>query len=244
MKLLFLITVMGLLAPVGSMAQSFAGCTAQDATPLSTQLPVAPSTGNPQMDYSINKGAELMGKFFGVKAAVIIYEDSVTDKPNVCVSKATELGGSSDGTIAIGSNYIQNMYSYSGNFNIIPIVLAHEFGHILDFKLKATPANGMYTELYADFMSGCFIAYRYKQKWADVNSNLRWVVRIGDYAAVSDPAHHGTPMQRTAAFKAGYDWYKEQLAAGCGAVGIDANVAARKYLNLSDFEEANKLAGN
>ncbi|NCD67937.1 neutral zinc metallopeptidase [Mucilaginibacter agri] len=243
MKSLFFIIVISLLASVESLAQNFMGCTSQDAIALGRVLPVVESTRNPQMDYCIKKNAESVGKFLGVNVGVIMFEDSVYDKPNICVSRIDELSGT-DGTVAIGCNYLQNMYSYSGNFNIIPIVLAHEIAHILDITLKATPPSGMYSELYADFLSGCFMAYRSKQTFADVSNNLRWVVRIGDYTAVGDPARHGTPMQRTAAFKAGFDWYKEQLAVGCVVVGIDASAAARKYLNLPDFDDADKIAGN
>ncbi len=240
MKLIYLTLSMGLLCTIDSKAQHFSGCANQETAPISKQVHVVKSSGNPQMDRWLDREADVLRGFFGVNPSLVMYNDSLIDHPNSCVSVVPESGDCPDGTVAIGYNYLQNMYNYSGNFSMIPIVVAHQFAHIADFTLKATPAVPIYKELYADFMAGCFIAYSSNQTWTDISHNERWVVRIGDYAAINDPAYHGAPLQRMAAFKSGYDWVKSQAQAGTKVAVKDASDAARQYLNLPE----EKMAAN
>jgi len=232
MKLILLTLAVGLLCTIRSEAQHFSGCANQETAPISKQVRLTEGTGNPQMDRWLNREGNVLRNFFGINPGLVMYDDSLLDRPNACVSAIPESSDCPDGTVALGYNYLQNMYNYSGNFSMIPIVAAHQFAHIIDFTLKVTPATPIYKELYADYMAGCFIAYSSNQTWTDVGHNLRWIVRIGDYAAINDPASHGTPMQRMAAFKAGYDWYKSQAIAGTKVVVKYASDAARGYLNL------------
>jgi hypothetical protein len=232
MKLIFLTLAMGLLCTIRSEAQHFSGCANQETAPISKQVHLTKGTGNPQMDHWLDREGKILRGFFGINPGLVMYNDSLIDRPNACVSAIPESNDCPDGTVALGYNYLQNMYNYSGNFTMIPIVAAHQFAHIIDFTLKVTPATPIYKELYADYMAGCFIAYSSNQTWTDVSHNVRWVVRIGDYAAINDPDCHGTPMQRMAAFKAGYDWYKSQAQTVAKVGSKEASNAAREYLNL------------
>lgn len=234
MKLILLTLAMGGLYTADSKAQYFSGCINREKIPISKQLRLTKGTGNPQMDRWMGWEAQVMSGFFGVSPGLVMYDDSLIDRPNACVSVIPESADCPDGTIALGYNYLQNMYNYSGNFRVIPIVVAHQFAHIVDFTLKVTPDAPIYKELYADYMAGCFMAYNLNQPWADISRNLRWVVRIGDCAAINNPASYGSPMQRMATFKAGYDWYKNQIQAGTKVVIKDASDSARKYLNLPE----------
>jgi len=233
MKFIFLSLAIGLLCTIDSKAQ-FSGCANLETGPINRQVTIVKSTGNPQMDRWLDWEGSVLRSFFGVNAGLIMYDDSLVNRPNTFFSTAPESGDHYGGTVAIGINYLQNMYNYSGSFSMTPIVASHQFAHILDLTLKVTPPIHIYKELYADYMAGCFMAYSSKQTWADISHNLRWIVRVGDYTAINDPAYHGTPMQRMAAFKSGYDWFKSQALAGKKVVALDASNAAKQYLNVSD----------
>ncbi|OKS85312.1 hypothetical protein RG47T_0756 [Mucilaginibacter polytrichastri] len=225
---------MGILCIMHTKAQHSGGCISQETSPISKQIHVAKGTGNPQMDRWLDREATILRGFFGVNPGLLLYNDSLVNNPGGYASSVSESATYPDGTIALGYNYLQNMYNYSGNFTMIPVVAAHEFAHIVDCTLKVTPAIPIYKELYADYMAGSFIAYSTNQSWIDISRNFRWIVRIGDYAAINDPDCHGTSLQRMAAFKSGYDWFKSQAQAGNKVLGKDASGAARGYLNLPE----------
>ena len=99
-------------------------------------------------------------------------------------------------------------------------LLAHEFGHMFQFKMvddqpeklgNDTPVN----ELQADVLAGYWAAIRIQEQreeqgqsreWENANKDyyLKAAGSLGDYAFFS-PSHHGTPQQRYAAVKKGYN---------------------------------------
>ena len=89
-------------------------------------------------------------------------------------------------------------------------VLAHEFGHHIQFKIgvfitEFTPEETRRTELMADAYSAYYMSHAQgaAMQWKRVRQFLEVFFNIGDCAFTS-PGHHGTPLQRLAAADFGY----------------------------------------
>ena len=113
-----------------------------------------------------------------------------------------------DGTVAFGVSLIRSEIRASGglqNTLSIPAIMAHEFGHLLQFKF-GTMATGAQSELQADFLAGWYLGNRAKGVQLTptaLGSVLRSFYEKGDYA-FNSPLHHGKPEERSNAVKAGY----------------------------------------
>lgn len=118
--------------------------------------------------------------------------------------------GKEDGTIALGLALIQaEIRSNGGRENAlsIPAIIAHEFGHLLQFKF-GTMATGALAEIQADFLAGWYLGRRVKGEKltsAALGSVMRSFYEKGDYA-FNQPTHHGTPEERSRAIQRGYSY--------------------------------------
>lgn len=90
-------------------------------------------------------------------------------------------------------------------------ILSHEYAHEVQFFnygdwYPAGPENTRYTELEADFFAAYFMTHKRgaTYNWKRVEEFFKLYFRIGDCSFTSD-GHHGTPLQRMAAARAGYE---------------------------------------
>ena len=172
-------------------AQCFLNETPSWGTPLST-------TGSPKLDQILVNEAVLMQSEFGVKAYLSAYNDQ--DGPN-----AFAIDGNAY-FIIMGKTLMLDEYVNINNANSIIAIMAHEFGHLLQYKnnLKANDGwFGKWPELQADFMSGWYMG---KKKYLPNSEfekviNSFWVKGDDNYFS---PSHHGTREERAIAFKNGY----------------------------------------
>jgi len=99
----------------------------------------------------------------------------------------------------------------AGDFSVAYIV-AHEYGHEVQDELGLFEKYGnqlptMAFELQADCYSGTWAQSAYKENRledGDVQEALDSALAVGDFDA-DQPGHHGTPEQREAAWKTGFD---------------------------------------
>ena len=95
-------------------------------------------------------------------------------------------------------------------------ILSHEWAHQVQFlnfddwypngAAEDPAAATRYTELEADFLSSYFMTHKRgaTYNWKRVEQFFNLFFQIGD-CSFSNPGHHGTPAQRMAAARAGYD---------------------------------------
>lgn len=96
-------------------------------------------------------------------------------------------------------------------------ILAHEWGHQIQFlnfgtwayplpAFAGTPESTRMTELEADFITGYYLTHKRgaTYNWKRVEDFLTAFFNIGD-CGFESPGHHGTPLERLAAARAGYD---------------------------------------
>ncbi|PYF74376.1 hypothetical protein [Pedobacter nutrimenti] len=225
----YLTILLVLLTTIPCHAQLFTGCASNGSNTPGQQFSLSVTTGNFQLDQWIGREGDIIRAFFEVNASLFMYDDS--GSPNARAFRQAETNLRPDGTVILGRAYVVQMYQFAGNMTVVPVTLAHEFGHIVDYKYRVNRFPGMKAELFADFMAGAYLFYRSYQTETDVIANLKWFMKIGDYAAINDPAHHGTPQQRLAAALAGYYWLKSNSYPGVNV--INAIAGTKNYLNLN-----------
>lgn len=139
---------------------------------------------------------------------------------------ATDGFASSNGTIVIGDGIVQWMAETGVDRDVVWTgILAHEWAHEIQFSnyeqwypngAAEDPAEDTrYTELEADFLAAYYMTHKrgatYNQKRAEQFFNLFF--QIGD-CGFSSPGHHGTPAQRMAAARLGFDLAAEAQKQG------------------------------
>jgi hypothetical protein len=180
---------------------------------------------NPSLDSYVSRDVRVLRTFFNVQPSFFYYVD---DSPNAFAVHSAQLSSYPSGTVCFGRNLFNREWAKSGNLTTIPVIIAHEFGHIVDFNYHAIPTDAvtMKKELFADFMAGVFLKYRSSLTLTDINGTLRSFFSIGDYD-FNSPDHHGTPSQRLAAITAGFNWFGNQSS----NVGVTDMVrAGRSYI--------------
>lgn len=110
------------------------------------------------------------------------------------------------GTVALGTELLEKemFQSKSGQGFNIPAILAHEFGHLVQFQMGNNMPSTKLKELQADALSGWYMARRKYFVPTDLVEALDGFFRMGD-TNFRSPGHHGTPNERRAAIKWGMD---------------------------------------
>jgi hypothetical protein len=172
---------------------------------------------------------ELLKKTFGVRPGFTYYED----EENALATRYPYFGEKGpDGTVMLGINLVRTCKSQKLTFQIAPpsqipdfgfieaVIVAHEFGHILQFKNGLPDENGPWQmEPHADFMAGWFFAQmstkpEFQYAWTQIIA--LWYPGVDTYIAAStlfnlgdtdftDSDHHGTPEFRARMFRVGYE---------------------------------------
>jgi predicted metalloprotease len=115
-----------------------------------------------------------------------------------------------DGTVYLGTNFM-NSLSWSGQF----VVIAHEYGHILQYKHGMTPSGPWQMEPHADFLAGYCCGKQsstMRKLGIDQLAKLNFtsdaeaaeMFKQGD-SEFNDPGHHGQPEFRAAMVRAGFE---------------------------------------
>lgn len=107
---------------------------------------------------------------------------------------------------------IMDAFAAIGYADVAPqAILAHEFGHHIQFDLNlfgnaSGPEATRRTELMADAYAAYYLSHARgaSMQWKRVQLFLNVFFNIGDCSFTSD-GHHGTPTQRMAAARWGYD---------------------------------------
>jgi len=128
----------------------------------------------------------------------------------------TTSGGPIPDKIIVGDGVLEG-YAALGYGDVAPAAIyAHEFGHHIQFENGyysdpyATAGSGAertrYTELMADAMGGYFLTHKRggTLNRKRVEEFLRIYFQVGD-CAFANSAHHGTPNQRMAAARLGFE---------------------------------------
>jgi hypothetical protein len=180
-------------------------------------------------------------KHFGVEPAFSFYDDGKL--PNALATTECASAGCPHGTVMLGIELLKKEIrkrplSYS---NHAFAILAHEFGHILQYKLRLRPDGPWQMEPHADFMAGWMVARGLATPPGDprltiiqpleLEEALASLYALGD-RDIDTCKHHGQPDFRAAMVRAGYDAHR-----------LDANAAFIKGAELCGLADAIKRSG-
>lgn len=176
------------------------------------QLMLSNETGIPLLDAGITNELQYLKNFFTVRPGFFMLHEG--EHGNAFATSET-LGGHAfpHGTVVFGLTLIQEEYKAAGPMgrfdHAMAAIMAHEWGHILQFrKLKSQPP-GKAMELQADALAGWYMGVRSVQLSAygsmvDIQTAMKSMFNKGDYA-FNDPKHHGTPHERLKMFQMGLE---------------------------------------
>lgn len=157
------------------------------------------TTGSKKLDELINQEVKTMNLVFNVNYYWMIYEGTNASANNL--SK-----------ILIGKSLMLDQFVKTDGFKSIIAILAHEFGHALQYKYNMDVYGGWggkWCELHADYLAGWYMGMKQyfsaeKLSNNELNKVFRSFFDLGDYQ-YNDPGHHGTKEERFTAFIGGYN---------------------------------------
>lgn len=161
------------------------------------------SSGNQQFDAINQREYQLLVNIFNVHPNFFYLLDQ--GAPNAYATPEISNPNFPDGTVMLGFSLVQNecLNSPSGTCSSVPIILAHEFGHIIDFKYH-TGLTGKYKELFADYIAGSYLYHRASTIGSiNIQEVANSFFNKGSYD-FNNPNFHGTPQQRFSCLNAGY----------------------------------------
>ena len=137
-----------------------------------------------------------------------------------------------DGTVLFGRDLLFEILSTTESPDaVFSGICAHEFAHILQFKLNLSLDAGQQTvkrsELHADFLAGYFAGFHKREK-PDFPAAVIAVEHqsLGDYY-FNNPNHHGTPDERAAAIVHGFEVAYRDRAAVTQAIAIGVDYVSK-----------------
>ena len=183
----------------------FAGCYAPNATTGNVDCGLASTFGDPNSDAAVQAEAANQYQFWtGIPANVHPWNDC--SGPN-----AVSLPS---GDILYGVNLFQQLVAtYGGDGAPISGVLAHEWGHQVQFDngwSASSEPTSRPIELEADAFSGFYMALGESYSWTSIDDYFSAIASEGDYN-FTDPSHHGTPQERLAAAQLGFETAIESI---------------------------------
>ncbi len=191
-------------APAQSQQQSITqGCSLSIDVINSGQMQIYSSTGDQFMDNAFIQEINVLKTMTGLNPSFWILDDS--GGPNAFANPVPTTPYLPDGRVLFGFNLMRQEWQASGGVNFsIPTILAHECGHIAQFKYGYRLPT-MQLELQADYLAGWYMANRNNVIWDQqaLADSCRSLFSHGDYD-FNNPNHHGTPQQRVNAFLTGY----------------------------------------
>ena len=162
------------------------------------------SSGNAWFDGAFRAEARFQGDWFEDSASVSLFDDCTA--PNAYSSDANY--------IVFGVRFADRMASTFDRELTLWQVMAHEFGHQLEFtyRYQDRVGFGQQFELMADAFSGFYVAYEHVDRLSqNIPGFVDGIWQSGDF---NDPSHHGTPSQRARSFIVGMRVAIEELEGG------------------------------
>jgi len=180
----------------------------QNARGFTGDEPMIPNSGNKDFDRALAHTLARISDCLNVTPSFAYFDDY--DGPNAFASAKKRVAGT-DGTVLFGKRLLNKLMASSEAPDArVAGVCAHEFGHILQYKLgldkdlKEGQPTVKRVELNADFFAGYFAGIR---KWESPTFNAA-VIALTQFNSgdnmLNHPAHHGTPEERGKAIVKGY----------------------------------------
>jgi hypothetical protein len=209
----------------GTSQTRTAGCSGlSSASAGAPMCGIAASMGSVLADQAMNVEVNLQRSFWGGIPVNVVYalNDCGPEYRNALADPSTR-------NIYFGVNLFNVLVQQHGNVLPVSGVLAHEWGHQVQFSFgwQTNPVRAM--ELEADAFSGYFMAIAKGWAWGYMYSYFQAVFDTGDYN-FNDPGHHGTPNERYAAARLGFDTAVQAISMSRGLTYFDLHSIFRSSI--------------
>jgi len=183
-------------------------------------------SGNKDFDYAAAHTLSKLADLFGILPGFAFFNKGHSGNAFACPSIILHQTHP-DGAVLFGRDLLFDVMSYDeGPDTAFSTICAHEFAHILQFKLgligrlnRGQPTVKR-SELHADFLAGFFAGMRKLEKPSfKAAVYAETLHKLGDYAFES-PEHHGTPEERADAIVHGFKTAYEGKHNIADAIGI------------------------
>lgn len=194
------------------------------------------SSGEQGIDIFCRSQVDSLNTVFGVRATFGFYDDAGI--PNALALSEQYDKVNPDGTVLMGISLAKTILStLAGTNNLLVLngVMAHEWGHILQYQIGYTDDWLVRYELSADYMVGWYF-----NRAQSANKNLRSEIltlfsrfsKLGD-TEFTNPNHHGTPTQRSKILVegAGYTWRDQKIGKNAYTYNHIASTAKEAFEN-------------
>ena len=161
-------------------------------------------SGNSSLDLIVYQELDFLSSKFGIRPKFYFLKEF--GGANSWASPYSSDFNFPNGTVMLGLGHIAQICSesFSGTCSAVPVVMAHEFGHIIQYIYNPQLSKGKKAELFADYIAGVYLYYRITEfRSLELIEAANFTFKSGDNN-FNSPAHHGTSYQRLAALKEGY----------------------------------------
>ncbi|MFO1123884.1 MAG: metalloprotease [Methylocystis sp.] len=196
--------------------------------------PIVSRSGNKDFDYAAAQTLSRLSDVFDVLPAFAFFKKGPS-RNAFAIKDPIISSVHPDGAVLFGRDLFFEIMSYDeGPDTAFSAICAHEFGHILQYKLDLMDRlnRGQTTvkrsELHADFLAGYFAGLRKLEK-GKFKAAVYAVTqhKFGD-TNYNDPNHHGTPEERAQAIIRGFKTAYEGRHSVSEAVQIGVNYVLRR----------------
>ncbi len=183
------------------------------------QEPLIGSSGNRDFDRALAQTLAKCADLFDVLPGFAFFDDR--DGLNAYATNRVRMQRA-DGTVLMGQRMLARLLRQpEAPDACVAAVCAHEFGHILQYKLgmadrlrKGQPTVKR-VELQADFLSGYFAGTRKRERQAFPAAVFAMTQFTFGDNMVNSPSHHGTADERAAAVVKGFEAaYRQKQSLG------------------------------
>lgn len=156
------------------------------------------SSGNEFIDRFCANETKLLNEKFSVHPSLLFFNDG--DRPNAYAAQRVTDSNTPSGTVLIGKTLVSTILAQRSQGDLIELaaVMAHEWGHILQFIEAFNPEWPVYYELHADSAAGWYLANTRRRQFLESNKTRigRYFNSLGDEADFNKFDFHGTSKQR------------------------------------------------
>lgn len=183
------------------------------AKKLTDKYTLYSTSSNPQIDMQTVNELRFLNQCFAAVPNFFFYDDN--DGKNSKASDEVTRPDCPDGTIIFGKRLFNSQYLKNNGTTAIPIMIAHEYAHIADFKYGALQhVSNKKKELFADYLAGIYMSLRIRfMGFVDINAAHETFEELGD-TDFGDVDKHGSSEERVDALMAGYNKAEEYIING------------------------------
>lgn len=189
-------------------ASTILGANAETRRYVTGKEPMISKSGDKDFDLALARTLARISDCLNVTPGFAYYDDY--DGPNAFAIPESRLSGN-DGTVLFGQRFLKKLLEgHESPDAAVAGVCAHEFGHILQYKLKLDEAlsDGQPTvkrvELNADFFAGYFAGVRKRESPSFPAAVIALTQFNSGDDMLKNPQHHGTQEERGKAIVKGY----------------------------------------